>query len=347
MARNPGARPARERHDQPRAGSAWTLCVLLVFVTTGTLGQEKRASPPHSYPDKPIRVLVGNAPGGGSDITARILTQKLTEAFGRNVIVENRAGASGIIAMDLAAQATADGYSLLVVAGGDLASAFVQKKVSYDVRRAFAPITQITSQYYLLLSSPQLAAKTVKELIAYAKSKPGTLSFGSSGMGSTGHAGLESLKSAAGVDIVHVPYKGIAPALADMAAGQLHLAFASTISGLPHVRSGRLRALAVTSPARAPAHPDLPAMSETVPGFELTNWYGLFAPAGTPPAVVSTLHRVSTEAIKSADVQSRIAAGGAEAAPSPSPAAFKRLLDEEVARWQKIVRLPGFAESLR
>jgi tripartite-type tricarboxylate transporter receptor subunit TctC len=132
-----------------------------------------------------------------------------------------------------------------------------------------------------------------------------------------------------------------------MAAGQLQLAFASTISGLPHVRSGRLRALAVTSPTRAAAHPDLPAVSETVRGFELTNWYGLFAPAGTPTTIIRALHKVSTEAIKSADVQSKIAAGGAEAAPSPSPAAFKRVLDQEVATWQKIVRLPGFADSLR
>jgi tripartite-type tricarboxylate transporter receptor subunit TctC len=166
-------------------------------------------------------------------------------------------------------------------------------------------------------------------------------------MGSTGHAGLEYLKSTAGVDIVHVPYKGIAPALADMASGQLHLAFATTISGSPHVRSGRLRALAVTSTRRAQAYPALPAVAETVPGFELTNWYGLFAPARTPTAIISALHRVATQAIKSPDLQARIAAGGAEAAPSRSPVDFRTLLEQEVAKWQKIMALPGFSEILK
>ena len=333
-----------------RITGAWAprlICVLLACASITAHGQQRPAALPGDYPSKPIRLIVGNAPGGGSDITARAVAQKLTEDLGRTVVVDNRPGASGIIAMDLAAQTAPDGYTLLVVAGGDLASAFVQKKVAYDVRSAYAPITQLTSQYYLLLVTPQLPAKSVKDLIAYARSKPGALSFGSSGMGSSGHAGLEYLKAASGVDIVHVPYKGIGPALVDMISGQLQLAFASTISGSPHVRSGRLRALAVTSPRRAQAYPELPTISETLPGFELTNWYGLFAPARTPSAIVLTLHRVASDALRSADLQAKFSASGAEAAASASPSELAPLLVREVSKWEKIMALPGFSESLK
>lgn len=321
---------------------------VLVCVAGYAQTQSRMVTPPTGYPEKPIRLLVGNAPGGGSDITARTVAQKLSETLGRSVIVDNRPGAAGIIAMNLAAQATPDGYTLLLVAGSDLAGAMVQKKLSYDVRTAYAPISQLTSQYYLLLVTPPLPVNSVQDLIAYAKSKPGALSFGSAGVGSTGHAGLELLKSTAGVDIVHVPYKGIGPALIDMMSGQLHLAFASTISGAPHVKSGRLRALAVTSLRRAQAFPELPTVSEAgVSGFDMTNWYGIFGPAGTPRAVVLALHREIGRALASPDIRARFASSGAEAAPSGSPVEFGNALSKEVDRWGKIMKIPAFAESLR
>ena len=299
------------------------------------------------FPDKPLRMLVGNAPGGGSDITARAVADKLGERLGQPVIVDNRPGASGIIAMNAVAQAPANGYTLLISSGGELGSIQVQKKLGYDVRTGFAPVTQLTSQYYLLLSSPSIPATSLKELIEYARSRPGVLSFGSAGMGSTGHAGLELMKSMTGTDIVHVPYKGIAPALTDMIGAQLHLAFVSTISGGPQVSSGKLRALAVTSAQRAKSYPNLPALAELAPGFELTSWYGLFATGGTPAAVVDALFRNTTLALQSPELQTRFAGSGAEAAPSASVPAFVQALASELARWEKVSQMPGFAEALK
>jgi len=309
---------------------------------------QSSAGAPGSYPDKSIRLLVGNAPGGGSDITARTVAEKLAELLGRSVIVDNRAGASGIIAMNLGAQATPNGYTLLVVAGADLAGAMTQNKLTYDVRTAYAPISQLTSQYYLLLMTPSLPVNSVKDLIDYAKSKPRALSFGSAGVGSAGHAGLEFFKSMTGTDIVHVPYKGIGPALIDMISGQLQLAFVSTISSTPHLKSGKLRALAVTSAKRARAYLELPTIAESgAPGFDLTNWYGLYAPAGTPRTIVQFLHRETVRALNSPDLQARFANAGAETAPSATPAEFGELLEKEVAKWQKIMKMPGFADSLK
>lgn len=225
-----------------------------------------------TYPNKPIRLLVGNAPGGGIDITARVVAQKIGEKWGRSFVVDNRPGASGLIALDLTQQAAPDGYTFLVTSGSLIASAMAQKKVPYDVRTAYAPVSQLTSLYYLLLINPSLPVNSVKELIAYGKSKPGALNYGSSGIGGAGHLGGELL--------------------ADLISGQIQLGFTSTISGMPQVRSGRLKAPAVTSPKRAPAFPDLPALAEAgVPGFELMNGYGLFGPANTPPAIVALLHR--------------------------------------------------------
>lgn len=325
-----------------------TICAALACNASHVNAQSGTDAQAAGYPDKSIRLLVGNAPGGGSDITARAVAEKLSEYLGRSVVVDNRAGASGIIAMNLAAQAAPNGYTLLVVAGADLAGAMTQKKLTYDVRTAYASISQLTSQYYMLLMTPSLPVNSVKELIEYARSKPRALSFGSAGVGSAGHAGLEFFKSMTGVDIVHVPYKGIGPALIDMISGQLQLAFVSTISSTPHIKSGRLRALAVTSAARARAYPELPTVAESgAPGFDLTNWYGLYAPAGTPPAIVRLLHGETVRALNSPDLQARFANAGAETAASPTPAEFGRLLAKEVAKWEKIMKIPGFADSLR
>jgi len=303
---------------------------------------------PAGYPTKSIRLLVGNAPGGGIDITARVVAQKISDKWGRTVVVDNRPGASGVIALDLTQQAAPDGYTFLVTSGSLIASAMAQRKIPYDVRAAYAPVTQLTSLYYVLLIHPSLPVNSLKELIAYGRSKPGALNYGSSGVGGAGHLGGELLAAMANIKMVHVPYKGSGLVLADLISGQIQLGFTSTLSGMPHVRSGRLKGLAVTSAKRAQAFPDLPTLAEAgVPGFELVNWYGLFAPAGTPPAIVALLHRDVSQSLAGADAQAAFARDGADAAPSASPEAFRRVLAKEVEDWQKIVRLPGFAENLR
>ena len=330
------------------SGSAINAFTVLMLISGCAYAQSTLKPSTGKFPDRSVRVIVGQAPGGGSDITTRIITEKLGERLGHPVIVDNRAGANGVIAINAVAQSAANGYTLLGVAGGDLASLNAQKKLSFDVRAAFLPVTQLTSQYYLLLSSLSLPAKSLKDVIEYAKAHPGALSFGSAGMGSAGHAGLELMKFQTGTDIVHVPYKGIAPALADMIGGQLHLAFVSTISGAPQVASGKLRALAVTSLRPAQAYPDLPTISEGgAPGFELTNWYGLFGPAGIPQPIVDVLFQQTAQVLATPEIQSKFATSGAEAMPSGSPAEFAQVLDREVTKWQNVMRLPGFAESLQ
>ncbi len=321
---------------------------MLLAMLCGYCASPAAQSLPPGYPNKSIRLLVGNAPGGGIDITARVVAQKISEKWGRNFVVDNRPGASGLIALDMTQQAAPDGYTFLVTSGSLIASAMAQKKVPYDVRTAYAPVSQLTSLYYLLLINPTLPVNSVKELIAYGKSKPGALNYGSSGVGGAGHLGGELLASMAGMKMVHVPYKGGGLVLADLISGQIQLGFTSTISGMPHVRSGRLKGLAMTSTKRAAAFSDLPTLAEAgVPGFALINWYGLFGPANTPPAIVALLHRDVSQSLATNEAQTAFAKDGADAAPSASPDAFRRVLAKEVEDWQKIVKLPGFAEALR
>ena len=300
------------------------------------------------YPVKPIRLLVGNAPGGGIDITARAVGQKLAERWGRSVVVDNRPGASGIIAMEVAAQAAPDGYTLLVISGSLIASAGAQKKVAFDVRTAYAPVTQLTTVAYMLMVTALLPVNSVSELIAYGRNKPNALSYGSSGIGGAGHLAGELFSSMAGVKMVHVPYKGGGLALADMISGQVQAGFTATLSGMPHVRTGKLKTLGVTSLQRLQAFPEVPTIAEAgVPGFELVNWYGILAPAKTPSAIVAALHREISQSLRTPEVQAAFAKDGAEATPSASPQQFAQALDREVASWEKLVRLPGFAEALR
>lgn len=332
------------RYGRWQAKAAFAVSCALFSLSV--VGQDARKAV--AYPSKPIRFLVSNQAGGGVDITARTISKHLTDRWGQSVVVDNRAGASGVIAMDLTAHALPDGYTILAIAGAQLGSAAAQKKVGYDVRSAYAPITQLTSQYYLLLVTPAIKLGTLKEVLAYAKGKPGQLTFGSAGMGSMGHAGLEIMKSMAGVDITHVPYKGIGPALIDMIGGQLHLAFVSTISSTQHVKAGRLKALAVTTLKRAQAYPELPTMAESgLPGFDLNNWYGLLAPKGTPEPIITALHQAVDQILKRPDVQALFVNDGAEAAASESPKQFGVMLGNEVAKWEGLIRMPGFAANLR
>ncbi len=298
-----------------------------------------------AYPSKPVRLLVGNAPGGGSDTLARALGAKLTEAWkGKAVIVENHPGALGLLAVDLTAKAAPDGHTLVIPSASTLVVPMLLKKTNLDVRTAFTPVTELTTQMQMLLAHPALPANSMKELVAYAKANPDKLNLGSSGAGSIGHAGMMLINQSAGIDIQHVPFKGAGPALQALLGGQIQLATVSAIAGVPQVKSGKAKAIGVTGASRLRNAPDIPTIAEFIPGYELTNWYGLYGPAGIPVPVVTLLHRDVTKLLGDPDLQSKF--DGAEATPSASPAALAARLAKEVGKWEALLKIPGFKESL-
>jgi tripartite-type tricarboxylate transporter receptor subunit TctC len=289
------------------------------------------------FPQKPLRIIVSSAPGGGQDLTIRPIAQILGEKLGVPVVVDNRGGASGIIAMDVTRQAAPDGYTLL--AGATSVILMGVTKVPYDIRKAFDPVVHLTSQPYLFVVHPSVSARTPKEFVALAKSKPGVLTYGTSGPGSLHNLGMDLFQSITGMRLVHVPYKGSGPALIDLLGGQINLMFTSTTSGAAPVRSGRLRALAVTSRNRIPAYPELPTLSETVaPGYELGNIYYLLAPAGTPKPVLRTLNAEISRITNSPEIRDRLAAEGADPAPPAPVEKFREEFLREVDKWQKITK---------
>jgi tripartite-type tricarboxylate transporter receptor subunit TctC len=292
---------------------------------------------PAGYPTKPIRIIIGIAPGGGLDTMTRLGAQKLSERWGQPVIVDNRPGGGTVVAMDLVVKALPDGYTLLG-ASDTLMMNGVLKRAEYDVRNAFIPIVQLTTQPYMLVVNPSLPAKSVKELIAHAKAKPGTLNYGSQGLGTTGHIGWERFRYMTGVDIVHVPYKGAAPAVIDVMGGQIQMTFSNMVTSGAHVRSGKLRGLAVTSPRRGQIFPEMPTVAESVPGFELSNSYGYYAPAGTSPTIVRAVSAVVAQAMNSPDTVKLLAADGSEPIPPTTPGEFKAKFAREYAELEKLVR---------
>ena len=299
------------------------------------------AQPYPAYPTKPLRVLVGFQPGGGSDILARTIGQKLTESWGQPVITDNRSGAGGTIAMEIVAASAPDGYTLLLTSGSQVTNASLVTKVKFNVIKAFAPISQMTSQPYVWLVHPSVPVRSVKEMIAYAKIRPGALNFGSSGTGSSAHLGMELFKHMAKVDLMHVPYKGSGQALIDLLAGQVQMLFASAISSAPHLRSGRLRAIAVSSAKRFSTLPDIPTVAESgLPGFEFTGWYGISAPARTSRVIIGKLNQEIVRLLQTPDVLEKLAADGAEAAPSTSEQ-FRMTIENEIRKWTKVVREAG------
>jgi tripartite-type tricarboxylate transporter receptor subunit TctC len=293
-----------------------------------------------TYPAKPVRIIVALAPGGGVDTTARIVGQKLTEAWGQQIVIENRPGAGGTIAAEAVARAAPDGYTLLVNSSGH-ASAASLYKLPYDPVTDFAPVTVIVVAPSVLVVHPSVPVRSVKELIAFAKAHPNELLFGSSGNGGPAHMGLELLKLTTGIKMVHVPYKGTAPSITDLVAGRLSATASSVVSTMPHVNSGRLRALAVTSSKRSVAVPQLPTVAEAgIPGFGNDVWYGLFAPAATPRNIVAKLHEGVSGAIVQPDVRDRMLTGGLEPLGNP-PDEFAAYLRAEVAKWSKVIRAAG------
>lgn len=293
-----------------------------------------------SYPDKPIRLVVGFAAGGPNDTQARLIGNKLTESIGQQVIVENRAGASGIIAGGYVAKSAPDGYTLMLISAGHTINPNFHNKLPYHPIEDFAPITQISSSPFVLVVHPSLPARSVSGLIKLAKSQPGELNYGSAGNGSSLQIATELFNSMAGIKMVHVPYKGGAPATTELIAGHVQVMINNVVSSLPAARAGKLRALAVTSAKRSPAAPELPTVNETLPGYEVDAWYGIVAPRATPPAIVSTLRSEFVKAINHPDVRKRLATLGLEPVGG-TPQAFESLLRSELAKWAKVVKEAG------
>lgn len=288
-----------------------------------------------AYPLKPVRLIVPFSAGGGTDITARALAQKLGERWGHQVVVDNRPGAAGDIGAEIVAHAVPDGYTLLAITATHTVSAALRAKRAYDLLRDLTPLTQVTSLPYLLLVHPSLPAKTVRELIALSKTKPGGLTYGSSGIGSLAHLAGALLVSGAGAQLLYVPYKGSAPAVADVMAAQLDMAF-PTILQATHVRSGRLRAIGVTSLKRSAALPEVPTIAESgVPGYEINQWNGMLAPPGMPAGLAARISGDINEVLALAEVRARLGADGSEAVGT-SPQAFGGLLRAEIAKWKKL-----------
>ena len=291
------------------------------------------------YPSKPIRVIVGQAPGGATDIVSRALAQKLTDGLGQTVVIDNRSGAAGSIGSAIAASAPPDGYTALIVSSTYTINPSLYKKLPFDPIRDLQPVTLIASSPFLLMVHPSIAAKTPRELIALAKTRK--LTFGSGGIGSSGHLAAELFSSMAGIELTHVPYKGAGPALIDTLGGQVNLIMSSIVSGMPYAKAGRLRALAITTRTRSPALPELPTISESaLPGYDFSSWYGLMVPAGTPQPVIGRLHDETVKALKLPDLQQRLASEGCDAVGS-TPEQLAAYIKSEMARWAKVVKASG------
>jgi tripartite-type tricarboxylate transporter receptor subunit TctC len=290
-----------------------------------------------AYPVKPVRIIVPAAPGGGTDILARLLAQKLTESFGSQVIVENRPGAGQLIGTELVAHAAPDGYTILMAASAIAYNQALYKKLPYDTIKDFAPITGCASLPNILLVHPALPAKTVRELLALARSRPDELNYASSGLGTSPHMSMELFRAMTGIKMGHIPYKGTGPAMIDVISGQVPIMMINVLSAQPHVKSGRLRPLAVTSSTRAGAYPELPTIAEAgVPGYESISWYGVLAPAATPRDIIDKLNGAIVRALRSPEAKERLASDGAEVMVH-KPEEFGQFIKVEVAKWSKLV----------
>ena len=320
-----------------------TLCQLHLL-TLLALAVAADVAPAQQYPVKPIRVLVAQAAGGPTDVVTRIYGTKMSELLGQQMVVDNRPGAGGSVAGEIVARAPADGYTLCSAANGTIAIAPNFLKLSFSVTKDLAPVALIGNSPLALMVHPALPANSVKELIALAKAKPGTINFGSSGLAGTGHLAGELLKMMAGIDIVHVPYKGAAPALTAVAAGEAQMLVSGLSSGLPFIQSKRVRAIAVTSPRRLAVLPDVPAVAETVPGYEAGSWYAVLATAGTPRAVIERLNKESTRTINDPDIRSKLTAAGVEL-EALTPEQLGAKIRTETERWARVVKATGVKQQ--
>jgi tripartite-type tricarboxylate transporter receptor subunit TctC len=298
-------------------------------------------APAQDFPTKPVRFIVPNPPGGASDITARVLAEKLSQRWGQPVVVENKPGAGAIIGTDFVAKAPPDGYTILLVPSSHAFNVNLYKKLPYDSVKDFAALTQTAWTPLVLVVNPSLPVKSVKELIAYAKANPGKLTYASSGSGTSLHLAAEMFKDMAGVDIVHVPYKGSTAAHPDVLSGQVSMIVDTIPAVLPHIKSGKLRPLAVTGTKRSALMPDLPTMAEAgLPGYAASSWGGVLAPAGTPKATIDKLNAEMVAVLKLPEVQERLTGVGLEPASS-TPAEFEAFIKAEIAKWSKIIKEAG------
>ena len=325
-------------------GAVSVRCAVVLVVAV--LLTSANASLAQSYPDKPIRIVVTFPAGGPTDAVARPISQSLSTTWGQPVIIDNRGGAGGIVGTEIVAHSAPDGYNLLIgTAGGMSINPSLHAKLSYDPFKDFAPISMLVINPQILVAHPALAASNVRELVALAKSKPGQLNFASSGTGTATHLGLELFKAATGINVVHVPYKGGAPALTDLIAGQVQLLFISIPSVMPQVKAGRLKALAVSSARRSLSAPDVPTVAESgYPGFEYVNWNALFAPAATPRAIINKLNSEVVKIMRDRDLAQKLVSQGAEPAPG-TPEQLAQYMRVDFDRWRKVIRAAGITAN--
>jgi len=294
-----------------------------------------------TFPNRAVRLIVSAAAGGGPDTTARTIAPRLTEALGQQLIVDNRGGANGSIGADLVARAVPDGYTWLFATGQHAANPRLQKSIAYDLQKDFAPVSLVVTNTYFLVVHPSLPAKSVKDLVALARARPGRLNFGSGGIGSASHFAAELFKVAAKVDMVHVPYKGVGLAFSDLLGGHLELMFPAIPGSLPHVRNGRLRGLAVTSAQRNAALPDMPTIAEAgLPGYDFQSWIGVVVPAATPPETVRTIHAAIVRVMSLPDVRESLTSQGNDPLSS-TPEAFGAFIREQVTRFARLIEASG------
>lgn len=294
-----------------------------------------------TYPVRPVRLLIGFSAGGGADTVARSVAPRLTEGLGQQIVVENRPGANGIIAAEVVAKAPPDGYMLLVAPGNYAFAPAMTTKLPFDMTTAFTPVTMLAETPLIAVVHPSLPAKSIKDLIELARRQPGKLTYASGGIGGSGHIATELLRALTGIDMVHVPYKGTGAVIADLVGGQVPVCLCTLPSVFPHTKSGRLRALAVTTTKRSTSAPDVPTIAESgVPGYEMGQWYGLLAPAGTPTGIVERLNAEAGKALKHPDLRARFQAEGADPVHS-TPAEFAAFFKAEIAKWTRVVQKAG------
>ncbi len=299
------------------------------------------AAQAQNYPARPVRLIVSFAPGGSVDLVARMLGQKLSKAWGQQVVVDNRPGAGGNVSAEIAAQSPPDGYTLYISSASVVVNPSLYRKVGYDPVRDFAPVTLLATVQNVLVANMAFPARTVKDLVALARKAPGKVLYASTGSGSSGHLAMELLKTMAGIDLVHVPYKVIGQATTDLVSGQVALWFPSLPGALPHIRGERMRALAVTAARRSPALPDIPTVAEAgVPGYEATTWYPVLAPGGTPQAIVGQLNSRIVAIVKAPDFHERLTTQGFEPVGS-TPAELAKHMRSESVKWAKVVKDAG------
>jgi tripartite-type tricarboxylate transporter receptor subunit TctC len=315
------------------------LCNVLAALATPAGAQQ--------YPTRAVRVIVASSPGSGVDIVSRIVAQKLSAGLGQQVIVDNRAGAGANLGAEIAAKAPADGYTLFMGTPAHAINVSMYSGLNYDIVRDFAPVSLVSTGQYVVIVHPSVPARTVKALIALARSKPGDLAYGSAGPGNSTHLAGELFNSMAGTKMLHVPYKGSGPGLIDLMSGQIQVMFANITAGLPHMRTHRVRALAVTGPKRSSQAPELPTVAEAaLPGYAVTSFFGVLVPAGTPGAIIAKLNTEIIKAVRAADVQATLATEGAEAVGS-SPEEFAAYIRAEIPRWTAAVKTAGLYAQAR